>query len=129
MNMSERMKKARAEAGMTQLELAKAIGVSKAAVGMLESRNTNQMRGVTACMAAKAMNVRVEWLVMGEEPMRRPPTEIDPVALAECLERAESFGKMPTAKKAHLVALLYGYRTRGESLDLALEVARLMTPS
>lgn len=66
-NIAERIKEARLLHGKTQLEIAKACGVSKAAVGQWEAGLTVPT-GPNLVAAALFLKVRPEWLATGSPP-------------------------------------------------------------
>ncbi|KMK17762.1 hypothetical protein ABW09_11995 [Pluralibacter gergoviae] len=66
--LSERLKKARSDAGMTQKALGDAIGVSQAAIQKLETGKASQTTKVVEI--AGALSVSPEWLSSGSGPMR-----------------------------------------------------------
>ncbi|RKR79207.1 phage repressor protein C with HTH and peptisase S24 domain [Marinobacter nauticus] len=68
MALGQRLKEARQAAGMSQSELAEAVGMTQAAIGALEKRDSKQSS--KASELAKALNVSVEWLLTGKEPAR-----------------------------------------------------------
>ncbi|MBF0148193.1 MAG: helix-turn-helix transcriptional regulator [Magnetococcales bacterium] len=70
MDLNERFKTARKLAGISQLKLAEAVGCTRVAVTMWESGATKKIEGTLLVRAAKTLNVRPEWLALGEEPMR-----------------------------------------------------------
>lgn len=64
--ISDRIRKARREAGLTQLELADAIGVKTGLLGTWESTDTKPRDLVATCTKiAEATQVPVEWLLTG----------------------------------------------------------------
>lgn len=67
--LSSRLKLALRDAGMTQADLARACGISRASVADQVTGATKSMRASTAAKAARALGVRVEWLINGIGPM------------------------------------------------------------
>ncbi|MCK1065041.1 XRE family transcriptional regulator [Pluralibacter gergoviae] len=66
--LSERLKKARSDAGMTQKALGDAIGVSQAAIQKIETGKASQTTKIVEI--AGALSVNPEWLSSGNGPMR-----------------------------------------------------------
>jgi len=69
--LKARIREARKDAELSQLALAERVGVSRAAVSQWENGDTKGLRPENLLNTARVLNVRVEWLVFGEEP-RRP---------------------------------------------------------
>ncbi|OTL15713.1 XRE family transcriptional regulator [Acinetobacter nosocomialis] len=69
MELKDRLKKARKEAGMTQKTLSMKAGVSQATVSQLESGLMNSSTHLPAI--AKALNVDAFWLQTGEEDSKK----------------------------------------------------------
>lgn len=67
-NLAERTKKARKEAGLSQAELAKAIGTGQSTIASIEN-GRNQGSGFLVDIA-RVLGVRPDWLASGREPMR-----------------------------------------------------------
>lgn len=72
MALGMRLKQAREKAGLTQGQLAKAAGITQAAISALEKRDSDSSSHAFAL--AKACHVRPEWLLSGEEPMQAAAT-------------------------------------------------------
>lgn len=68
MALGQRLKEARQAAGMSQSELAEAVGMTQAAIGALEIRDSKQSS--KASELARALNVSVDWLLTGEDDCR-----------------------------------------------------------
>lgn len=64
-----RVRRARSLRKMNQTALAKLIGVKQPTLSELENGETKEVSARTLLMAARALNVRAEWLFFGEEPM------------------------------------------------------------
>jgi len=64
----ERIRRCRQEAGLTQDQLAKAVGVSAAAVAQWETGDSKSLRPENLFKAARALNKSAEWLATGEGP-------------------------------------------------------------
>ena len=75
---ADRLNAALQSAGMSQGQLAEAVGVSQPAIQKLTSGKAQSSRKILEI--SKALNIRAEWLNSGEEPMRAesnttPPPE------------------------------------------------------
>lgn len=77
MTLSERLKVAREKAGLTQAQLARALGISQPSVHDLESGRTKDFRGSTLLKLAKVLRQSPQWLANGEgELLPVPPLEV-----------------------------------------------------
>jgi len=63
--MFERIKRVRLEKGLTQMEVARRIGISKSAVSQWESGTSLDIRPNNLRLLAKILNKSMEWLVDG----------------------------------------------------------------
>ena len=70
MLLSERIKLAMDQAGMSQVDLARACGVKPPSVHGWLSGKSKYLRGENLLQAARALNVREDWLATGAGPMR-----------------------------------------------------------
>jgi phage repressor protein C with HTH and peptisase S24 domain len=66
MNLANRLRTALTRAGMTQLELSKAVGVSAPSVNGWLSGKSQSIRGDALVKAASALRVSASWLATGE---------------------------------------------------------------
>ncbi len=64
--LQHRLRAARRAAGVTQVELSKALGVSQSLVSLWESGNAESRAGLTPRMA-DTLGVSVVWLLTGKE--------------------------------------------------------------
>ncbi|WP_428398245.1 S24 family peptidase [Marinobacter salarius] len=69
MALGKRLKEAREAAGWSQEKLARMVGVTQAAIGALEKRDSRQSS--KAADLAKALDVSLEWLISGEGSQKR----------------------------------------------------------
>ncbi|ARM83947.1 S24 family peptidase [Marinobacter salarius] len=69
MALGKRLKQAREAAGWSQEKLARVVGMTQAAIGALEKRDSRQSS--KAADLAKALDISLEWLVSGEGPQQR----------------------------------------------------------
>lgn len=79
MLLSERIKIAMDEAGMSQVDLARACGVKPPSVHGWLSGKAKYLRGENLLQAARALGVSQEWLATGSGSMRDSGEERDPV--------------------------------------------------
>lgn len=68
-NLGLRLRHARRERRMSQIDLAKAAGIKQPSVSELESGETKEISGPTLISISGALKVRPEWLVNGKGPM------------------------------------------------------------
>ena len=73
MGIGHRLKEARARVVMRQVDLARQTGVGLRTIRQIEQTDF-EPRLATARKLAKALGVRVEWLVFGIEPMTETAT-------------------------------------------------------
>ena len=57
-------------AGLTQQQVADAVGVTKSSVAQWENGQTKNLRGKNLVEASKVLGVKPEWLISGYGPMR-----------------------------------------------------------
>lgn len=69
MNLGERLKLAREMRGLSQVALAKAVGVSPQAISLIENGMSKGLRPENLVAAADALEIRVCWLATGIGPM------------------------------------------------------------
>lgn len=74
--LSERLKKAMAEASISQAELARLCGVKPPSIHGWLSGKSKFLRGENLLKAAKALNVSQQWLANGIGPMHATPEEV-----------------------------------------------------
>jgi len=79
MLLSERIKLAMDEAGMSQVDLARACGVKPPSVHGWLSGKSKYLRGENLLQAARALNVNQDWLATGSGPMRGAEQPLDPI--------------------------------------------------
>lgn len=87
MDIAQRIKKAREKVGLTQVDLAHAVGVKQQSIQKIEAGKTRQPRNIDKL--AEVLQVRVAWLLSGEEPMtgEAVATEAPPRATPSRLPR------------------------------------------
>lgn len=91
--IADRLKEERSSLSWSQLDLAKAAGVSQGTIGNIESGVRKQPRQLLKIAAA--LKVRPEWLQDGSEP-REPPTHT-----AQASQQVGDFGQVAVAGAAH----------------------------
>lgn len=64
--MGERIKDCRSKIGMTQQELADAVGISRNSMSRIETSAVPNMTVYTAMRIAKALGISMDFLVYGE---------------------------------------------------------------
>lgn len=69
-SLADRIRDARTRAGLSQLELARACGVSPSLVCTVESGRTKSLRHSTLVQMASVLQQTPEWLAMGEGAAR-----------------------------------------------------------
>lgn len=69
--LCERIKLAREKAGLSPTDVANALGCSLTNVLHLEAGRNKSLKNTTAQTLVDLFNVRLEWLLFGEEPMER----------------------------------------------------------
>ena len=74
-SFSDRLKQARQLRGYTQQELARASGLSQSAIASYESGDRDSSRSLRKL--AVALDVEIEWLELGKDPMERVPWVYD----------------------------------------------------
>lgn len=74
---SERLLVAMELAGVSQSALARAIKVNKSAINQVLSGASKGMKPPHLVLTCRHLNIRPEWLVFGEEPMRPIPVTND----------------------------------------------------
>lgn len=77
--IKDRFKKIRKDAGLTQHELSKRIGISPSQIGCYENGSRN-ITDRTIRDISREFNVNEEWLRTGEGEMYKPEPEIDELA-------------------------------------------------
>lgn len=76
MTIGERITKARESAGLTLADLARKIGISRAAVGQIESGETKSPRAENLSKIAAVTATRFQWLLDGSGEMRAHSTQV-----------------------------------------------------
>ena len=101
--LGKRLLECRKAAGLTQLELAKAIGITNGAISNLERGDSHTMAADHLFKAAKALRVDAEWLATGKGPKTGKPLLIhlsqEATLLADQIDRLSE-------EQRHIVAAL-----------------------
>lgn len=71
--VQDRLKRAREHAGLSQIELAQVIGISRATLGNAE-QGVRELKRPTLIAISFATNVDLNWLETGETPGGNEPT-------------------------------------------------------
>ena len=66
--LSDRVRRARTLAGMTQADLARATGISTAGISLIENGQTRSLKASTALALEKATGFNARWLESGKGP-------------------------------------------------------------
>lgn len=74
---AERLNRARDEAGVNWSELARAVGVRKQAAQAWKDGSAKAATPANLIALARFLRVRIEWLGIGEEPMRPTPIQAE----------------------------------------------------
>lgn len=91
--LSERMKQARLEAGLSQAELARQLGAGQSTIASIENgRNQSSGRLVEI---AQLLQVNPAWLAGGQEPRRQLSTAMDSVEASEQIVVWEKLSDLP----------------------------------
>jgi len=104
MAFAERLKVARKASGMTQEQLARAVGITASAVSHLESGSSKSlsMDHIFAC--ADALGVNAKWLSTGKGP--RIGHDLQEAPSQYAIRLARLIEEQPKAKREALEALL-----------------------
>lgn len=70
LNFLDRLDYAMKQEGLLAAHLARDIGMTRSAMSQLLNGSSKSMRPEHLIKAARRLNVRIEWLAIGEEPMR-----------------------------------------------------------
>ena len=100
LSFSGRLQAAMDAANLNQTELAKKVGLSRSAINQLIQGTSKGMKPENLVAVARALNVRVEWLAIGELPMR---PDIIPQSDRMLLQ---FFHSLPTTKQATAFAVI-----------------------
>lgn len=103
MELRDRVKKARNEAGLTQEQLAAAAKVSRSAVTMWERGQTKSLDAAPCVRAAHALNVDPLWLASGEG--HGPSYFVKDELYTVPTELTRAWQKLDKHAREHLLAL------------------------
>lgn len=114
--LSERIRAARQKAGLSQTELAKAIGVSASAVAQWESPVGTQPSLDHLLYVAQTTRVSLDWLASGNgtrSPSKSKPSNEVPAVMLEVYARnvqeetlLERFRRVPARRRELLMAIV-----------------------
>jgi len=124
MSLSERIKIAMDQAGMSQVDLARACGVKPPSVHGWLSGKSKFLRGENLLQAARALDVNEDWLATGTGPMKGTSFAVPQLALKPgTFMRVEAVGSddprltiIPKVR-LRLTAGLSGYEVEPEPYD------------
>lgn len=102
LTFSDRLRDAMNAEGLNQADLARKVGLSRAAINQVVSGTTKGMKPDNLVAVARALNVRIEWLATGEEPMR---PEIITAVDREVLRYLHA---IPPALRQNMIAVMRG---------------------
>lgn len=100
LSFADRLQAAMDAETLNQSELAKKVGLSRSAINQLIQGTSKGMKPENLVAVARALNVRVEWLAIGELPMR---PDIIPHADMTLLQY---FHRLPSTKQATAFAVI-----------------------
>lgn len=83
MTLADRIRTARRAAGLSQAQLGKAVGISRAAISLWESGDTKNLKGANLLKAARALGVSPDWLETGKGEMAPALQEVPVPALSQ----------------------------------------------
>lgn len=90
--LRERITFAKEKAGISQADLARLCGIKPPSVHGWFSGKTAALKGETLLKAAKALNVRAEWLESGKLPVtQKEQTELSITENAQATDLADEF--------------------------------------
>lgn len=128
--LGDRIKEARTAAGLTQLELASAIGVDPQTVSRIERNQTGEPSAVTITAIAVALKVSERWLVRG---LDAPDTsEVpDPPHWQDFLNRYEHLSDLSDEQRdgIRVFACRYAGVRSWTDLERIAEIVRTGKPS
>lgn len=100
LSFSDRLQTAIGASDLNQSALAKKVGLSRAAINQVVNGTSKGMKPDNLVAVARALNVRIEWLATGEEPMR---PEVITAADKEALRYLHA---MPSRRRENMIAVI-----------------------
>lgn len=76
MKWNDRIKEARQEAGISNAELARAIGVKPASITLWENYSTKNLDAANCIKACEVLGIRPQWLMFGRGPKRAADSKL-----------------------------------------------------
>lgn len=102
---ADRLRSTRERRGFTQADLARRLGLTRAAISQLESTDTKSVRGDNLFPLADALGVNARWLMTGKgDPGDRADTVVPPLSKEERIAR--HLAALPDDKLDALITLL-----------------------
>lgn len=89
MSLSERIVTARLQAGLSKTDLAKKLGLTPAAIHLLETGQTQALASSNVFSMADALGVSARWLVTGMQGSEKPEFREESLQLLRKIEGAE----------------------------------------
>lgn len=107
-SLGQRLTHARVQAGLSQAELSRRVGISEAAVSQLESGDSKDIAGKNVFPIADAVNVSARWLLTGENAMAKDGAPKQDFS-AEVVDLARHLATVET-NRVHAALVLLGVR-------------------
>lgn len=131
-NVATRIKQRLAVVDISQADLARAIGVSRAAVTNWMNGTNKTIHSSLIFKMAKALRCSPDWLATGRGAVEMPSTGIDQAKLTKCLEVASEAAKavnwdVPERELARLAAFLYSREMKHESATVEVAIDAIET--
>ena len=115
-NAPKRLRKLRIRAGLNQSQLAKAVGVTRAAASRWEQGDIKSILARNALSVAETLDTNVEYLFTG----KNNDSSIDTDVLSRAIELVEqSLTGLEPKKKSIIITLVYQLIVSGKSVTRA----------
>lgn len=122
-DLSMRLRYARKERKLTQVELARLSGVKQASVSDLERGESKSFRGTTLLSLARALNVSPEWLSHGKGPMERRDTPLTDRAISV----AQAWQRLAPEVQDKIADMILTMAEQSDKFGVAVEDHRVET--
>jgi len=110
----KRLKEARQRTGLNMSEMARSLGVTRAAVSKWEKADTADISAVNIAKAAMLLGCSTDELILGKKTGGALRVDLLMKAMAVV---DEAFKQLPVDEKARAVAKAYGMLVRGHEVD------------